>query len=178
MKNLFIIFFVFSLKADCQNKVTVIQKGWLIYRYGDMLSFLPIKDQSKTPTYANFFTEDKGYGQRMNNSHSEPPRLLIAKTFLINTYESNMKSKRDSLVGRFKYYIQPVKYIYNVESLEKDTADYSAAGWTLLINGKLTYYPVFYFMERSGEIHFLNSSDSLFAKRGGRRKTISIYPAH
>jgi hypothetical protein len=126
MKNLFIIIFVFSLKVDCQNKVAVTQKGWLVYRYGDMLAFLPIKDQSKTPTYANFFTEDKDYGQRMNNSYSAPPKLLIAKTFFINSYQ------RDSLMGRFKYYIQPVRYIYHVESLEEDTADYEVGGWTFL----------------------------------------------
>ena len=87
MKNLFIVLFIFSLKGNSQNKVTVTQKGWLVYRYGDMFAFLPLKDQSKTPTYTNFFIEDKGYGQRMNNSYSAPPKLLIEKTFLINTYE-------------------------------------------------------------------------------------------
>ncbi len=178
MKHFFILFFILSLKSPSQDKIPVTQKGWLVYRHGDMLAFLPLKDQSKTPTYTNFFTEDKGYGQRMNNCYSAPYKLLIAKTFLINTYEYNLKSKGDSLLGRFKYYIQPVKYIYNVESIEKDTADYSAGGWTFLINGKLAYYPVFHFIERSGKIHFLNYSDSIFAKKGGRRKTISIYPPH
>ena len=178
MRFFCIIFFFVSLKVDCQSTVTITQKGWLVYRYGDLLAFIPIKDQFKTPTYTNFFTEDKGEGQRMNNNYSAPPKLLIAKTFLINTYDYNVALQLDTIVCKFKYYIQPVKYVYEVKSTEKDTADYMAGGWTFLINGKPTFYPVYHFAERSGEIQFLNMNDSMFAKKGGRRKTISIYPPH
>lgn len=178
MKYLIIISLFLSVRGECQNKATVTQKGWLVYRYGDLLAFLPLKDQSKTPTYSNFLLEEKGDGQRLNNMYHAPAKLLIAKTFWINTYQYDPKSKKDTLVGKFKYYIQPVKYTYTVESLEKDTTDYPAGGWTFKIKGKTTFTPVWHFMERSGDILFLNKSDSLFAKKGGRRKDIEIYPPH
>ena len=178
MKLLFIILFLIALEANCQSKITVVQKGWLVYRHNDMLAFLPIKDQAKTPTYTNFFTEEKGEGQRMNNNYSAAPKLLIAKTFLTNSYGYGKETRRYVVDGKYKFYIQPVKYVYEIENVDSDTADYCVGGWVFKINGKVTVNPVYSFVERTGEVQFLNKTDSIFAKRGGRRKTISIYPPH
>jgi len=153
MKYLIVILLLLGIKGECQNKIAVTQKGWHVYRYGDLLAFLPLKDQSKTPTYSNFLLEEKGDGQRLNNMYHAPAKLLIAKIFWIDTYQYDSNSK-------------------------KDTTDYLAGGWTFRINGKSTFTPVWHFMERSGDILFLNRSDSLFAEKGGRRKNIEIYPPH
>ena len=114
----------------------------------------------------------------MNSSYSAPPKLLIAKTFLITTYEFGTKTQSDTLVHKSNFYIQPVKYLYQVNDVKKDTAEFISGGWTFKLNGKTTFCPVYYFNQRIGEIHFLSKSDSLFASRGGRRKTIEIYPPH
>jgi hypothetical protein len=178
MKYFFIFFLFANFRAYTQGKVTITQKGWLVYKHGDLLAFLPIKDQSKTPTYSNFFTENKGEGERMNNSNSAPPKLLIAKTFFINTYKYDSLKSIDTLVGKYEFYIQPVKYVYQVENIECDTAEFMTGGWTLKLNSKTRFCPVYYFDHRIGEIQFLNKSDSLFASKGGRRKQLEIYPPH
>ncbi len=178
MKLLFGILVLLILHPGNKVKPTFTQKGWLVYRHYDMLAFLPLKDQSKTPTYDNFLTEEKGEGQRMNNLYSAPPKLLIAKIFMLDMYNYDPVLQKDTLAGKFRFYIQPVTYIYEVERAEIDTADFFAGGWTFMIKGHPVFHPVYYFNERSGEIRFLTKKDSLFAERGGRRKSIEIYPPH
>jgi hypothetical protein len=165
-----------SIHGYCQKKDTITQKGWLIYRYGDLLAFLPLANQSKTPTYKNFLTEEKGDGQRMNNNYDAPSKLLNAKKIALTTYKYEGKSDKYTVLGRRKFYVQPVKYTYEFDA--KDTADDLAGGWYFRVNGKPQYHYVYYFMFRSGIVSFLNRSDSLLAERGGRRKNIKIYPPH
>lgn len=178
MKLLYSFLLLLTFHLDKKTKLTVTQKGWLVYRHSDMLAFLPIKDQNKTPSYDNFLTEEKGDGQRMNNYSSAPPKLLIAKIFMLDIYHYDPALKIDTLAGKARFYIQPVTYIYEVERPEIDTADFLAGGWTFPIKGRPIFHPVYYFNERSGEIRFLNKKDSLFAAQGGRRRSIEIYPPH
>src|SRR5215216_970597 len=138
MKIFFLALISLLLKADQQKKITIVQKGWLVYRYGDNLAFLPIKNQSVTPTYENFFTEEKGDGQRMNNSYSAPPKLLNAKFLPIDVYNFDSTTQKDTFAGKVRFYIQPVKHVYETERLEADTADYEhgVMGWTFQLRGK------------------------------------------
>jgi hypothetical protein len=180
MKFFLLVLISFFLQTDQQKKITVVQKGWLVYRYGDNLAFLPIKNQAVTPTYENFFTEEKGDGQRMNNSYSAPPKLLIARELPVGIYNYDSKVQKDTFAGKTKFYIQPVKHVYETKNLETDTADYEhgVLGWKFQIKGKPVQLRVFYFMNRFGTIYYLNKQDSLFAAKGGRRKNIEIYPPH
>lgn len=181
MKLLVSIFILCSIVGNAQEKVTLSQKGWLLHSPGDCLAFLPIKDQTKTPTYKNFFTEDKGDGQRMNNNYSAPPKLLIAKTFKIKEYRYDFKNKIDTFFNKSKFYIQPIRLEYQLDNIEADTTDYQNGGcfWRFRINGKYIEHTGYYFSERSnGVVYYLNKNDSLFAIKGGRRKDISIYPPH
>jgi hypothetical protein len=180
MKIFFFALIYLLLKADQQKKIPIVQKGWLVYRYGDNLAFLPIKNQAVTPTYENFFTEEKGDGQRMNNSYSAPPKLLIAKQLLVGVYNYDSISQKDTFAGKAKFYIQPVKYVYETDDFKADTADYEHGimGWTFQMEWKPVQHRVFYFMNRSGTIYYLNKQDSILAAKGGRRKDIEIYPPH
>ncbi|RYF81202.1 MAG: hypothetical protein EON98_12670 [Chitinophagaceae bacterium] len=180
MKFFLLLLISLFLQTDQRKKITVVQKGWLVYRYGDNLAFLPIKNQAVTPTYENFFTEEKGHGQRMNNSYSAPPKLLIARELTVGIYNYDSKMQKDTFAGRTKFYIQPVKHVYETEDLKADTADYGhgVMSWTFQIKGKPVQHTFFYFMNRSGTIYFLNKQESLFAAKGGRRRNIEIYPPH
>lgn len=181
MKLLISFFVLWSMAGNAQDKVTLTQKGWLLYDYNYCLAFLPIKDQTKIPTYKNFFTEEKGDGQRMNNSYSAPPKLLIAKKYRIKEYKYDFINKKDTFFNSSKYYIQPVRLEYKLDNSKADTTDYSNGGcfWRFLINGKYVEHRAYYFNDRSNSVvHFLNVSDSLFALSGGRRKSIRIYPPH
>jgi hypothetical protein len=175
MKAFLLPIFAFLLNSDQRPKIQVVQNGWLIYRYGDSLAFLPIKNQSIVPTYKNFFTEEKGDGQRMNNNYSAPPKLMLAKIIPIKMYDFDLKK-----VKKVKFYIQPVKYIYEADDMISDTADYQhgVMGWSFQMNGKRVDLNVFQFWNRSGDVYYLNTQDSVFALRGGRRHNIVIYPPH
>jgi len=181
MKGLLLLFISFFLKSDFQKQITITKKGWLVYRYGDNLAFFPIKNKAVTPTYENFFTEEKEDGQRMNPNHSAPPKLLIAKQLPIGVYDFDTLIRKEKYVGKEKFYIQPVKYVYVAESLASDTADYEngVMGWTFQIKGKPVPHKIFHYMlNRGGQIYYLNKQDSLFSEKGGRRKNIEIYPPH
>ena len=181
MKLLLSFFILCSIRGNAQDRITLSQKGWLLHSPGYCLAFLPIKDQTKTPTYKNFFTEDKGDGQRMNNSYSAPPKLLIAKTYWIKDYRYDFNNKRDTFFGKSKFHIQPVRLEYKLDNIKDDTTDYKNGGcfWRFFINGRYIEHSGYYANNRrSGVVYFLNKSDSMFAQRGGRRKNISIYPPH
>jgi hypothetical protein len=180
MKTILILFLLAGSRGNSQQKVTITKYGWLAYTYFDDLAFFPIKDQSKVPTYKNFFSEEKDDGQRMNNSNSAQEKLLISKIFKIRTYEHDFKHNKDTFAGKRKFYIQPVKYVYQTENTSADSSDHENGfrTWTFLINNKPTIHWIYKFNHRSGRIYYLNTKDSLFAQRGGRRKEISIYPPH
>src|SRR5688572_4354470 len=116
MKTFLFVILLFCLKAHSQEKIIVTQKGWLIYLYGDKIAFLPIKDQTKTPTYKNFFSELKGDGQKMTNNYSAPPKLLLAKKIKIDIYDYDSKMNGYKFVNRSTFYIQPVNYVFKEES--------------------------------------------------------------
>lgn len=174
-----LVLFVFANGSSfSQTKDTITVKGWLIYQQDYLLAFFPLKNQSKNPSYKNFLTEEKGPGEKMNGNYSAPPKLLIAKKVRLPVYEYNYKNGKDSLIGKREFYIQPVKYIYEVKDKTSDTVNYDmgAGGWRFPVNGKPTEHWAYYFFGRSGEIFYLTQKDSLYAAKGGRRKTISIYP--
>ena len=175
------LFMFYFFSANSQNKVQLFQNGWLLYNYGSCLAFFPIKDQSKIPTYKNFFSEEKGDGQRMNNSYTAPPKLLIAKKYRVKSYQYDFKKKGYNFTGKKTYYIQPAKLEYYLDNISADTTDYQNGGcfWTFLIKGKYVEHNAYHFTERNSPvIYFQTKNDSLFAKNGGRRKDISIFPPH
>ena len=174
-KHFFYLLIVWAGFVSFQTKLTMTKAGWLIYRYGENVAFFPIKDQRKVPTYANFLTEEKEDGERMNGNYSAPPKLLIAKQMTLSVSDGAGKPLR-----KLKFYIQPVKYVYQVNNELSDTTnpEMNAGGWIFQLNGKMIVHPVYHPWERSGSIHYLTKEDSIFAQKGGRRKNIKIYPPH
>ncbi len=181
MKILVIIFAFSFYSANAQKDVELTQNGWLLYNKGYCLSFFPIKDQSKTPTYKNFFTEEKGDGQIMQGLYTAPPKLLIAKKHKIKNFRYDYNKNKYYTTGKFQFYIQPVQLKYSLNSIAADTLDFEKRGcfWTFLINNQYSQHNAYYFSERrSPEIFFLNKKDSIYAQNGGRRKDIIIDPPH
>ena len=135
MKMFSILLILATLVPLPQDRHTVTKKGWLVYHYGDQLAFFALKDQSRQPTYRNFFTEEKQDGERMNGNYSAAEKLLIAKTYWIDTYEPGSGPGKGTRARTYQFYIQPVKYLYEVDDLKGDSTDHvpnGAGGWAFL----------------------------------------------
>ena len=158
------------LMDSTYSETTVVQNGWLFYEHGKTLAFFPIQNQSNLPTYENFLTETKDYGQRLNDTISALDKIILAKQLYIDVYEN------EEHLSKKQFFIQPVKYTYKIVGDKPDTTDYyiDRMGWTLILEGKRVAHRIFDFDHR-GIFDFLNKQDSISASQGGRNKNIKVY---
>src|SRR5690349_10417855 len=123
MRSIIIVLVLININSFSQTQHKVSSKGWLIYQQDYLLAFFPIKDQTKTPTYDNFLTEDKSGGERMNGNSSASTPLLIAKKIKLSIYDLNVEAGKEMKQIKQDFYIQPVKYEYNVSDITGDTCN-------------------------------------------------------